>query len=493
MGNFKTFAMIMTAVFAAASIVWAEKYSSQTQTCLDCHASLHPGIVYQWEKSRHAQITPAESMKKFKLERRISTENVPENLSAHVVGCYECHGLNVDQHQDSFEHFDARINIVVTPNDCRTCHPVEVEQYTGSIKAEAHDILALNPVYTQLVETIISPKRLDKGRLMWDKSSSFTKRETCYGCHGTKIEVKGMKAIVAQDVELEVPDLSGWPNQGVGRINPDGSKGACTSCHPRHAFSLKDARKPYTCSQCHIEPDVPAYNVYHESKHGNIFFAHGADWNFDAVPWVVGRDFQTPTCTVCHNALITNPEGKVIAQRSHDFGARIWERIFGLIYSHSQPKQGATHLIKNKDGLPLPTTFDNVQAAAYLISDEEITNRKERMTQICTSCHATSYVNGHFQKFDNTIRETNDMVITATQMMDRIWQAGLANKENPFDEEIEMMWARSWLFYANSVRYASAMTGAPDYAAFKNGWWELTRELQSMKSWVDLRSSLKKK
>jgi len=33
--------------------------------------------------------------------------------------------------------------------------------------------------------------------------------------------------------------------------------------------------------------------------------------------------------------------------------------------------------------------------------------------------------------------------------------------------------------YANSIRYASAMAG-PDYAAFKNGWWELTNNLQRM-------------
>jgi hypothetical protein len=34
-----------------------------------------------------------------------------------------------------------------------------------------------------------------------------------------------------------------------------------------------------------------------------------------------------------------------------------------------------------------------------------------------------------------------------------------------------------------STRYASAMSG-PDYAAFKNGWWELTRNLQRMKEFL---------
>jgi len=26
---------------------------------------------------------------------------------------------------------------------------------------------------------------------------------------------------------MEVPHLTGWPNQGVGRVNPDGTRGAC--------------------------------------------------------------------------------------------------------------------------------------------------------------------------------------------------------------------------------------------------------------------------
>jgi hypothetical protein len=37
---------------------------------------------------------------------------------------------------------------------------------------------------------------------------------------------------------------------------------------------------------------------------------------------------------------------------------------------------------------------------------------------------------------------------------------------------------RQW-HYANSVRYAAAMQGL-DYAAFKNGYWELTNNLGEM-------------
>ena len=76
------------------------------------------------------------------------------------------------------------------------------------------------------------------------------------------------------------------------------------------------------------------------------------------------------------------------------------------------------------------------------------------------------------------------MVLSATQLLQKAWDNGIADNKNPFDEEIEMMWIQQWLFYANSIRYSSAMTGAPDYATFKNGWWYLTKTFQEMNNSV---------
>ena len=73
-----------------------------------------------------------------------------------------------------------------------------------------------------------------------------------------------------------------------------------------------------------------------------------------------------------------------------------------------------------------------------------------------------------------------------------VWKNKLADRSNPFDESIEQMWIRQWLFYSNSVRYSSAMTGAPDYTSFKNGWWNLNENLQHMKDWMGLKNRVKK-
>jgi len=481
------------------------KLSPQTQACIGCHETYTPGIVHDWLSSRHSKVTPLDAMKKPLLQRRISVENNPpsppfskggmgeSDLSGYVVGCYECHSRNPEKHKDNFEHMGYRINVVVTPNDCSACHPAEVRQYSGSKKAHAIKNLKNNPVYHTLVSTVIGVKKIEKGKIISEKPSDETLNETCYGCHGTKIEVKGMKNVSTQMGDVSVPVLTHWPNQGVGRENPDGSLGACTACHPRHGFSIEVARKPYTCAQCHLEPDVPAWNVYKESKHGNIFFSKYHEWNFNAVPWTVGKDFKSPTCATCHNSLIVAPDGSVLAERTHDFGSRLWVRLFGLIYSHPQPKSGNTTIIKNKEGLPLPTSFTGEFASEYLIDKAEQKKRLDSMKTLCNGCHSTDWINGHFTKLDSTIKETNEMTLAATKLMLEAWEKGIEDQANPFDEAIEQLWIKQWLFYSSSIRYASAMTGAYDYTAFKYGWWELTNNLNMMRDLIDMKGQAKKK
>ena len=461
--------------------------SKETQACLDCHADMNPGIVADWRSSRHARTTPAAAMTKGALERRVSSKTVPDNLKSVAVGCYECHALNPAAHKDNFDHFDAKINVVVSPNDCRTCHADEAEQYLRSKKAHALGNLQKNPVYHLLVETVTSVRKAEGGKLTPLASSEYAKAETCYACHGTTVTVTGMRKVKSDVGDLEVPVLSGWPNQGVGRVNPDGTAGSCTACHPRHSFAIEIARDPRACSQCHLVPDVPAYDVYRESKHGNIFDAKHQEWDMGAVPWHVGKDFRAPTCAVCHNSLLVTPGGEVIAARTHDFGARLWVRIFGLITSHPQPKSGDTSVIKNADGLPLPTTFTGQPASEFLIDAREQAKRQGEMRKVCQACHSESWAIGHFKKFDSSVAEADQMVLAATQLLARAWELKVADRSNPFDEGIEQLWVSQWLFYANSVRYASAMSG-PDYATFRNGWWELTNTLQRMKDLIELKA-----
>ncbi|TAL23874.1 MAG: hydroxylamine oxidase [Nitrospirae bacterium] len=490
---FTLFSSVAFASEGSEALTDNSRISPQSQACIGCHRTYTPGIVEDWLASRHSKTTPAEAIKKPALQRRVSADSISGGLSEYVVGCYECHSLNPERHKDNFQHMGYKINVVVSPNDCNACHPVEVKQYSESKKAHAVKNLLSNPVYHTLVDVVNGVKTIENGKIISAKPTEATLHDTCLGCHGTKVEVKGLKKIFTKMGEITVPDLTNWPNQGVGRENPDESRGTCTACHARHAFSIEVARKPYTCSQCHLEPDVPAWNVYKESKHGNIYSSKGDEWNFSKVPWEIGKDFKSPTCATCHNSLIVSPDGSKLAERNHDFGARLWVRVFGLIYSHPQPRSGNTTIIRNKDGLPLPTTFTGEPASEFLIDASEQDRRLDIMKSVCKGCHSSSWTDGHFAKLENTIKETNEMTLAATKLMVEAWGKGIEDKTNPFDEPIEQLWIKQWLFYSNSVRYASAMTGAPDYAAFKLGWWELTNNLMMMRDAIDIKGQVGKK
>jgi hypothetical protein len=290
--------------------------------------------------------------------------------------------------------------------------------------------------------------------------------------------------------KMEFPVLLGWPNQGVGRINPDGSKGSCAACHTRHQFAIEIARKPYTCSECHKGPDVPAYGVYEVSKHGNIYSSLGKDWNFKTVPWTLGKDFTAPTCAACHVSLLVDPEKGMIAERTHQMNDRLSWRIMGLIYAHAHPSSPDTSIIKNKAGLPLPTELTGEPESQYLIDAKEQKRRNEKMQKVCLTCHGEGWVRGQFARFENTLKTTNEMTLTATKILLTAWEnglaKGLAQKDSPFNEAIEKKWVEQWLFYANSTRFASAMAGA-DYGVFANGRWNLSKNIQEMLDWLKIR------
>ncbi len=53
--------------------------SEATAECMDCHGSIHPGIVKDWQNSRHAAITP-KGPGRDGLARKVSSKTVPKNL-----------------------------------------------------------------------------------------------------------------------------------------------------------------------------------------------------------------------------------------------------------------------------------------------------------------------------------------------------------------------------------------------------------------------------
>ncbi len=485
--------MLSAAVILAAAVNAHGRdagISTETEECLGCHRELHPGLVASWEKSRHSRTTPAAALQKEASGRRMSAAEVAEPLRQVVVGCYECHSLRPDRHADSFEHNGYKINVIVSPDDCATCHSTEAAQYGKNIMAHAYGNLVDNSLYRDFFTAVNTTYQRQDNKLVKGDIDDRTEYESCLYCHGTKVEVKGLATRESDYGELEFPVLEGWPNQGVGRINPDGSKGACTACHGRHEFSIEMARKPYTCSECHKGPDVPAYKVYEVSKHGNIFSSSGKNFNFDNVPWVVGQDFTAPTCAACHASLLVSPDQKVVAERTHQFNDRLAWRLFGVPYAHPHPVHADLKEVRNSIGLPLAVEMDGTAVAAHVIAKEEQEARNTRMKTICLSCHATGWVDEHFQRLDNTIARTNANTHEATKIIMHIWERGhargLPQKDNIFDEEAERMWTSIWLFNANTTRFASAMAGGGDYGVFADGRYQTTEQLYRLHGYLKL-------
>jgi len=138
--------------------------SEDTEACLACHALSTPGIVADWKNSRHSRVTPKEALAIPQLERRVSAENMDEALGKNVVGCAECHTLNPGKHPDSFEHGGYNVHVVVSPQDCAVCHPVEKAQYDQNLMSRAHGNLVKNPVYQNLADTVNSIQKFGKMR-----------------------------------------------------------------------------------------------------------------------------------------------------------------------------------------------------------------------------------------------------------------------------------------------------------------------------------------
>ena len=366
--------------------------------CIECHKRETPGIFADWAHSRHA--------------------------SANIT-CYDCHKAAETDPDVSKFHFkqyqrddtpwgkaEYRVPVaaVVTPKDCSRCHPDEAKQYARSKHANTLEIIwKIDPW-------------LNKGL-----NTDIERSTGCFQCHGSVLKLTA-------DGRL---DPKTWPNVGVGRLNLDGSKGSCTSCHTRHAFSVAEARKPEACGQCHLGPDHPQIEIYMESKHGAIYTMSGKDWNWTAAPgtWTPGVDYRSPTCASCHIS------GAGTTLTSHDVTERLaWEIQAPLTVRPSQFKP-----------FPAKTNWKV---------------EREKMKVVCMQCHGRHWVDDHFAKFDAAVKLYNETYFKpAKAKLAELMNKGLLAKDAAFRAPIFLEFYELWHHEGRRARMGAAMM-APDYA-----WW----------------------
>lgn len=351
--------------------------TERSTECLQCHTKKQPSIVASWQKSAHAKAG---------------------------VGCYECHQANLSD-PDAYEHFGSTIATLVTPKDCSRCHAVEAEQFLASHHAKAGQIL--HSLDNYLGEVVEGPAAAVSG---------------CRQCHGSVVTLK----------ENRKPTADSWPNFGIGRINPDGTAGACSACHSRHDFYLKQARSPETCSRCHLGPDHPQKEVYEESKHYIAYSSHRDEMNMDSKSGVLGQDYTAaPTCATCHVSATPNQP------RTHDIGLRI---------SWNLRPEVSTRTI-----------------------DWE--RKRKAMQEVCSNCHNPNYVENFYVQFDEVVTLFDEKFAKpARAVMDTLQKAKKIDP-TPFNENIEWIYFFLWHHEGRRARHGAAMMG-PDYTQW-HGFYEV--------------------
>ena len=92
-------------ILSSPYALWAEiSVSEATTECMDCHMEIHPGIVQDWQNSRHAKTTPKKAAMVKGLDNKLSSKTIPEELQGTAVGCAECHMVRPQAHAVTCVH-----------------------------------------------------------------------------------------------------------------------------------------------------------------------------------------------------------------------------------------------------------------------------------------------------------------------------------------------------------------------------------------------------
>lgn len=382
-------------------------FSAESQKCVECHKRTSPAITEMWGASKH-----------FRAK----------------VSCFECHQAEATD-SDQFIHHGQRISIIVSPKDCSKCHSQEVKEFSDSHHAQGGKILgSLDNILAEVVEG-------NRGFHTpgFPKGNSAAAVNGCWQCHGGEVKVlKGGKL-----------DPASWPNTGIGRINPDGSLGACSACHSRHEFSVAQARNPESCGKCHMGPDHPQIEIYNESKHGIAFRANVHKMKLDNPKWIPGEDYHTgPTCATCHMSATKN------LPVTHDVGLRIsWNNRPAVSI---RPEESDA-----KMGLP----------GAKI----KWTQRRKNMQSVCVSCHSGEYVDNWYKQYDSLIALYNEKFALPGQDLMKAAKPLLNPVE--FSNKLDWTWFEIWHHEGRRARHGASMMG-PDYTHW-HGTYEVAKHFYS--------------
>jgi len=337
-----------------------------TGKCAECHARTQYSVVHEYEMSRHA---------------------------AKGINCLDCHQPAANQEKK--DHHGFNISTKLTPANCRSCHESIYQQFLHS----RHAATAWAAIYG---EKGLTPEQVNF-------SETYQPGGTRRPPHPF-VQLEGGPAMASGCEQCH----------SVGKPNSDGTIGNCTACHTRHTSSVRIARLPSTCAQCHMGPDHSQIEIYEESKHGVMFQAQERLLNLDAPPGTLTtRDMFIPTCATCHMSGIN-----------------------GVGVTHD-PSERLSYYLANAISERRP----NYAAA------------QAKMKLICSQCHTPSIPDRVYTQAEQVVQSTNNKVRAAQDIVTALRKDGVVSGP-PFSQPIDFVYFDLWHYDGRTSKHGAFMGGA---------------------------------
>ncbi len=315
-------------------------------SCIPCHERLDPTITRQFAAS--AMGMPG-------------TQNPRVVNPIRQLTCANCHGVDHDVIMASMGR--------VPETQCGACH---AQIYQDHVATAGHS----------------SGPGPGKMGINWERNigvphyKEMPRKVMEMGCDACHAQAGATDQRYWSDAQQKYVDTSSLPYRN-----------GCIACHTRHAFSLVEARKPEACYTCHMGPDHPNYEAYMSSKHGSIYVARGAGWDW-TVP-LPQATYDTPTCAYCHMVYVDSTGAR---SSSHHMTTKI---IWGF---------GAQAALGQLDDLP---------------DQPENRAKRNEMVKVCMTCHSEDKAREYLRSADAHKLAGDALVLEARGILAGLYKDGL--------------------------------------------------------------------
>lgn len=246
--------------------------SVSAQVCVDCHKTITPHIVSDWQLSKHGQ---------------------------NKIECTACHG---DQHQSAQ---DVAKVLIPTPDTCAMCHSTQVQQFKSGKHALAWASMKAMPT------------------AHWQPMELMEGMKGCGGCHKiglkTEAEIKGLKKSGAG---FGLASCDACHTRHIFSVKEASQPQSCRTCHmgidhPQwEMYSASKHGVRYLLKQNGILPETvaaPTCQTCHMQE-GN--HANRTAWGFLAVrlPMPEDKQWAADRATVLQGLGVLDPDGKPTAR-----------------------------------------------------------------------------------------------------------------------------------------------------------------------------------